>query len=76
MADKATKFHVADASVWEEKFPDANVTFVDDHESDAIESVTAATSASAWYTLSGMKLKGEPTQKGFYVKDGRKVMVK
>ena len=30
MPDKATKFHVADASVWEEKFPDANVTFVGD----------------------------------------------
>ena len=30
MPDKATKFHVADTSVWEEKFPDANVTFVDE----------------------------------------------
>ena len=37
MPDKATKFHVADASVWEEKFPDANVTFVGDLDNFFVE---------------------------------------
>ena len=30
----------------------------------------------AWYDLSGRKLDGEPTTKGVYVKDGKKVVVK
>ena len=30
----------------------------------------------AWYTLDGRKLNGKPTQKGMYVKNGRKVVVK
>ena len=29
-----------------------------------------------WYTLDGRKLNGKPTQKGMYVKNGRKVVVK
>ena len=32
MPEKATKFHVAKRSVWEEAFPNANVTFVNDVE--------------------------------------------
>ena len=76
MADKATKFHVEDASAWS-AFSDANVTFVDDLTPDAIESIAATDTANgAWYTLTGVKLEGEPTAPGVYVKDGRKVMVK
>ena len=30
----------------------------------------------AWYTLDGRKLNGKPTQKGMYVKNGRKEVVK
>ena len=30
----------------------------------------------AWYDLSGRKLDGEPTTKGVYIKDGKKVVVK
>ena len=37
MQGKATNFHVADASVWEEKFPDANVTFVGDLDDFFVE---------------------------------------
>jgi hypothetical protein len=29
-----------------------------------------------WCTLNGVKLKGKPTQKGLYIKDGKKVLVK
>ena len=76
MADKATKFHVEDASAWS-AFSDANVTFVDDKTPDAIESIDAIdTTDGAWYTLSGMKLEGEPTEKGVYVKDGKKYFIR
>ncbi len=33
-------------------------------------------SAEGWYTLDGMKLQGAPTQKGIYIKDGKKVVIK
>jgi hypothetical protein len=29
-----------------------------------------------WYTVNGMKLNAAPTQKGTYIKDGKKVFVK
>lgn len=29
-----------------------------------------------WYTLGGQRLSGEPTQKGLYIKNGRKVIIK
>ena len=32
--------------------------------------------AGAWYDLSGRKLAGQPTKKGIYVRDGRKVVIK
>jgi len=31
---------------------------------------------SLWYTLDGKRLSGKPTQKGIYVRNGRKVVVK
>lgn len=33
-------------------------------------------SAEGWYTLNGVKLMSAPTQKGVYIKDGKKVVVK
>ena len=30
----------------------------------------------AWYTVDGRKLNGKPTQRGIYVKNGKKVTVK
>ena len=32
--------------------------------------------ASGWYNLNGIKLEGAPTQKGVYIKDGKKIIVK
>ena len=76
MPDKATKFYVEDVSAWESIFPDLNVTFVDEEEL-GIERITpTASTDGAWYTLSGMKLDGEPTENGIYVKDGKQVYVK
>lgn len=33
-------------------------------------------SADGWYTLDGRKLSGKPTQKGIYIKDGKKIVIK
>lgn len=43
---------------------------------DSIEGVSAPAADGAWYTLTGVKLEGEPTAPGVYVKDGRKVMIR
>ena len=77
-SNKETLCHVeADKlSTYNEKFPQVNVTFVGDLETNAIENITADTTDGAWYTLTGVKLDGEPTAPGIYVKDGRKVVVK
>ena len=32
--------------------------------------------AEGWYTLGGMKLQGAPTQKGVYINNGKKVVIK
>jgi hypothetical protein len=46
----------------------------------AIRKVVAETGGenadNAWYSLSGARLSGEPTTKGIYIHQGRKVMVK
>ena len=36
----------------------------------------AAVSAEGWYTINGVKLVGAPTEKGVYIKDGKKVVIK
>lgn len=35
-----------------------------------------ADDADGWYTISGVKLNAKPTQKGAYIKDGKKVFIK
>ncbi len=37
---------------------------------------TNAANAEGWYNLNGMKLQGAPTEKGVYIKDGKKYVVK
>ena len=58
-------------------------TFEDiDGSTTAIRSITAETAGAAqtygegWYTLNGVKLQGAPVEKGVYIKDGKKVVVK
>ena len=36
----------------------------------------AGTNADGWYNLNGVKMQGAPTQKGIYIKDGKKVVLK
>ena len=33
-------------------------------------------SDNSWYSLDGRTLQGKPTQKGFYINNGRKVVIK
>ena len=45
----------------------------------AIQSISTegvATPAEGWYTLKGVKLQGAPTEKGIYVRNGKKVVIK
>ena len=37
---------------------------------------TLHSSLSGWYTLDGMKLQGEPMQRGIYINNGKKVVIK
>ena len=52
-----------------------------DGSTTAIRSVDADNlkgkmNAEGWYTLNGVKLQNAPTQKGVYIKDGKKVVIK
>lgn len=78
---KSTKMHVFARylSKYEEKFGDANVTFVGDLDDilDGIGNVKAdMANDHAWYTLDGMKLDGKPAKPGVYITGGRKVVIK
>ena len=42
----------------------------------AIDTDDATTQQGAWFTLDGRKVAGRPTQKGVYIRGGKKVMVK
>ena len=46
------------------------VTFFDE------QSGKAERDSEAWYTLDGVRLSGKPTQKGLYINNGRKVVIK
>jgi len=45
---------------------------------NAIENVNSdkAESSSEWHSINGVTLKGQPTQSGIYIKDGKKVLVR
>ena len=52
-----------------------------DGTTTVIRNISAETSASingteGWYNLNGVKMQGAPTEKGIYIKDGKKVVVK
>ena len=42
----------------------------------ADELVNGKNSGEGWYNVNGMKLQGAPAQKGIYIKDGKKVVLK
>ena len=41
-----------------------------------VDNLSGKVSAEGWYTLNGMKLQTAPTEKGIYIKDGKKVVIK
>ena len=59
------------------------IIFIDepDGTTTAIKAVDAeqmlnVVNAEGWYNLNGVKLEGAPTQKGIYIKNGKKIVVK
>ena len=52
---------------------DARFLGLPDYEATGIAQ-QKQTRQSAWYTIGGMKLNGQPTAKGMYIKDGKKVI--
>ena len=50
-----------------------------DGSTTAIATIDAdgvAVPAQGWYTVNGMKLEGVPTEKGIYINNGKKVVIK
>ncbi len=54
---------------------DGSTTAIKCIGSDNLES-RMNVNAEGWYTLDGMKLQGAPTQKGIYINNGKKVVIK
>jgi len=58
-----------------------NFDFGEDDETTEIESVddsqlsTLNSQLSEWYTLTGVKLEGKPTEKGVYIYNGKKIVI-
>ena len=75
MPNKATQFHVTDAAAWQAKFPNANVTFVDNKETgiSAVRTNQQRTDRSI-YNLSGQRV--DASYKGIVIINGVKVVNK
>jgi hypothetical protein len=54
----------------------ARLFFGDDTTGITTTNFTNDTNSGAWHTLDGRKLQGKPTQKGVYIYNGRKLVVK
>lgn len=55
---------------------EAKVHFMVDEDAAAIEGITPDMENGVWYTLDGRQLNGKPTEKGVYIVDGKKVLIK
>ncbi len=55
---------------------EAKVRFIVDEDAAAIEGITPDMENGIWYTLDGRQLNGKPTEKGVYIVDGKKVLIK
>ena len=53
---------------------DGTKTSIRSIDTESIESNYGV--ANGWYTIGGMKLQGAPTQKGIYINNGKKVIIK
>ena len=66
-----TKASWASAPVFEIEEIDGSVTTI-----KAIETVNAAVATDGWYTINGVRLQGAPTEKGIYINNGKKIVIK
>ena len=55
---------------------EAKVRFIVDEDAAAIEGITPDMENGVWYTLDGRQLNGKPTEKGVYIVDGKKILIK
>lgn len=55
---------------------EAKVRFIVDEDAAAIEGITPDMENGVWYTLDGRQLNGKPAEKGVYIVDGKKVLIK
>ena len=55
---------------------EAKVRFMVDEDAAAIEGITPDMENGVWYTLDGRQFNGKPTEKGVYIVDGKKVLIK
>ena len=53
---------------------------IDENGTTSIKSLSVddvnGLNVKGWYTVGGMKMQNAPTQKGVYIKDGKKVIIK
>ena len=50
--------------------------FEDEDATGIAEVKTVEATDDAWYTLNGVKLNGQPTEKGIYILNGKKIVIK
>ena len=55
---------------------EAKLRFMVDEDAAAIEGITPDMENGVWYTLDGRQLNGKPTEKGVYIVDGKKILIK
>ena len=55
---------------------EAKMCYMVDEEPTSIEGITPDMENGVWYTLDGRQLNGKPTEKGVYIVDGKKVLIK
>lgn len=55
---------------------EAKVRFIVGEDATAIEGITPYMEDGVWYTLDGRQLNGEPTEKGVYIVNNKKVIIK
>ena len=52
--------------------PNQGVTAIDEITTKGAEAIAV----EGWYTINGMKLEGVPTEKGIYINNGKKIVIK
>lgn len=55
---------------------EAKVRFIVGEDATAIEGITPDMEDGIWYTLDGRQLNGKPTEKGIYIVNNKKVLIK